>query len=71
MGQTTQAELLVFFNDINKLMVDKKLKVYKPLIGPFVTSQEMGGIALSICKLDDEMKKQWVKPTDATNFPIL
>ncbi len=71
MGQTTLAELHVFFNDVQSLMKDKNLSVYRPLIGEFVTSQEMGGIALSICKLDDEMKKQWIKETDATHFPIL
>lgn len=70
MGQTTQAELLVFYNDIRQLMESKKLDIFRPLIGTYVTSQEMGGIALSICKLDDEMKKQWVKPTDATNFQL-
>jgi len=71
MGQTTLAELHVFFKGINELMINKKLKVFRPLIGEFVTSQEMGGIALSICKLNNEMKKHWVKDTDATHFPKL
>lgn len=71
MGQTTQAELLVFYNDIDEILREKGIKVFRPLIGTFVTSQEMGGIALSFCKLTEEMKKQWIKDTDAVSFPKL
>lgn len=69
-GQTTYMELLIFYNEVEKILSNKGIKVYKPAIGSFVTTQEMGGIALAFCKLDDEMKKMWAKETDAPGFKI-
>ncbi|SHJ89015.1 dihydroxyacetone kinase, N-terminal domain [Clostridium amylolyticum] len=69
-GQTTYMELLIFYNEVEKILNDKGIKVYKPAIGSFITTQEMGGIALAFCKLDDEMKKMWEKETDAPAFKI-
>lgn len=71
MGSTTMMELMIFFNKIKDELAKKGINVYKPLIGTFITTQEMAGIGLSICKMDDEMKKQWVKPTNAPHFPQL
>lgn len=69
-GQTTYMELLIFYNEVEKILKDKGIKVYKPAIGSFITTQEMGGIALAFCKLDEEMKKMWAKETDAPGFKI-
>lgn len=70
-GQTTYMELLIFFNEVRKYLKSKNIKVYKPAIGNFVTTQEMGGIALSFCKVDEELKLLWSKETDAPGFPKL
>ncbi|SKC89670.1 dihydroxyacetone kinase subunit DhaK [Maledivibacter halophilus] len=69
-GQTTYMELLIFYNEVQKILNEKGIKIYKPAIGNFITTQEMGGIALGFCKLDDEMKKMWAKETDAPGFNI-
>lgn len=71
MGQTTYMELCIFYNDVESYLRENGIKIHKPLIGSFITSQEMGGIALSFCKLDEEMKTMWGKPTDAVGFPSL
>lgn len=71
MGSTTMMELMIFFGTIEKILTSKGIKIYKPLIGTFITTQEMAGIGLSICKMDDEMKKQWSKETNAPHFPKL
>jgi phosphoenolpyruvate---glycerone phosphotransferase subunit DhaK len=44
------------YKEIVSILEDRGIKSYKPAIGNFITTQEMGGIALSFCKLDDEMK---------------
>lgn len=69
-GQTTLMELLIFFNDVENVLSEKGIKVFKPAIGNFITTQEMGGIALAFCKLDDEMKRLWAKETDAPDFNL-
>lgn len=68
-GQTTLMELFIFFNDVEKLLANKGIKCYKPAIGNFITTQEMGGIALSFCKVDKEMKECWAEETNVPYFP--
>jgi len=69
-GQTTMMELLIFYRDVEKVLAEKGIKSYKPAIGNFITTQEMGGIALAFCKMDDEMKRLWAKETDAPFFKL-
>ncbi|GMQ63630.1 dihydroxyacetone kinase subunit DhaK [Vallitalea maricola] len=69
-GQTTYMELLIFYNEVEKILSEAGIKTYKPAIGNYITTQEMGGIALAFCNLDEEMKKQWSKTTDAPGFHI-
>ncbi len=67
-GSTTQMELLIFFGAVAAALEELHIATYKPLIGSFVTTQEMGGIALSFCKLDDRLKSLWRASTDAVAF---
>lgn len=67
-GQTTQMELLIFYNDVREILEAAGIQVIKPAIGDFITTQEMGGIALAFCAMDDEMEKLWEKPTNAPGF---
>ncbi|QUI24560.1 dihydroxyacetone kinase subunit DhaK [Vallitalea pronyensis] len=69
-GQTTYMELLIFYKEVEKLLAEAGIKAYKPAIGNFITTQEMGGIALAFCKVDEEMKKQWSKETNAPGFKL-
>ncbi len=68
-GQTTMMELLIFYKEVASCLNKHNIKAIHPAIGSFITTQEMGGIALSFCKADEEIKKQWLKPTDAPAFP--
>jgi len=67
-GQTTQMELLIFYNDVREILQAAGIEVIKPAIGNFITTQEMGGIALAFCAMDDEMQEMWEKPTNAPGF---
>lgn len=70
-GQTSYMELLIFYNEVAKLLEQNGITSFKPAIGSFICSQEMGGIALSFCKVDEELKKLWTYPTTAPGFPQL
>ncbi|WP_087017631.1 dihydroxyacetone kinase subunit DhaK [Thaumasiovibrio subtropicus] len=67
-GQTTYMELLIFFNDVNQILKSRGIASVKPAIGNFITTQEMGGIALSFCRVDDTLKALWLAPSTAIGF---
>lgn len=69
-GQTTLMELLIFYREVESLLTEKGISVYKPAIGSYITTQEMGGIALAFCKLEGRMKEMWAKETDAPYFRV-
>jgi dihydroxyacetone kinase-like protein len=43
---------------------------YRPLIGNILTTQEMAGFSLSICKADAELKRWWDAPADTPYFKV-
>lgn len=67
-GSTSTMELMIFYSAVEEYLTDKGIRVCNPLIGRYITTQEMGGIGLAICKMDAEMKRNWTKETDAPHF---
>ena len=57
LGGTPLMELYILNNDINEILAQKGIKIYKTFVGNFMTSLEMAGASLSILKLDDELKE--------------
>ncbi|MCG8338216.1 MAG: dihydroxyacetone kinase subunit DhaK, partial [Proteobacteria bacterium] len=70
-GQTTMMELMIFYTAVESYLASRGFKVFRPMIGTFSTTQEMGGIGLAVCKMNEVMKTNWVKPTTAPHFPRL
>jgi len=64
MGSTSMMELSVFYRDVYNYLKEKGITVYDSMVGEFLTSQEQGGITMSVCKVDDEMKRLWDAPCD-------
>ena len=56
LGATPVMELYVLYNEIEKIMVEKGIKIYKSYVGNYFTSIEMMGATLTVMKLDDELK---------------
>jgi dihydroxyacetone kinase-like protein len=56
LGSTPVMELYILYNEIQKIMNKKGIKVYRALVGNYFTSLEMAGATLSVIKLDDELK---------------
>lgn len=57
LGATPVMELYVLYNEIEKLLAGKGIKVYRSYVGNYFTSLEMMGATLSVMKLDDELKE--------------
>lgn len=68
-GRTTMMELMIFYTAVEKYLTKKGIRIFKPLVGSFITTQEMGGIGLAVCKMDKEMKEAWTADTRAPQFP--
>jgi dihydroxyacetone kinase-like protein len=56
LGSTPVMELYILFNDVQRIMNEKGIKIYTSYIGNYFTSLEMAGATLSIMKLDKELK---------------
>lgn len=55
-GGTPLMELFIINNRVSDVLADKGIKVYKTLIGNYMTSIEMEGFSITLLKLDNELK---------------
>lgn len=55
-GGTPLQELYLFNNAVSAELEAKGVKIYKTLVGNFMTSIDMAGASVSVLKLDDELK---------------
>lgn len=56
LGSTPLLELYILYNEVEKIMADKGIKIYRSFVGNYFTSLEMAGATLSVMKLDDELR---------------
>ena len=63
-GSMTLMELFILYNRVAENLKDAGIKVYKSWIGPYATTQEMAGFAISLCRVDDELKALWDAPAN-------
>ncbi|MBI9057347.1 MAG: dihydroxyacetone kinase subunit DhaK [Labilibaculum sp.] len=57
LGSTPIMEQYIVFNDVEKILSEKGIKVYRSYVGNYFTSLEMSGVTCTIMKLDDELKE--------------
>lgn len=57
LGSTPVMELYVLYNEVEEILNQKGIKVYKSYVGNYFTSLDMMGASLTIMKLDEELKK--------------
>lgn len=57
LGATPIMELYVLYDDIEAYLKEQGLSIYRVFVGDYVTSLDMNGAALTVMKLDDELKK--------------
>lgn len=68
LGSTPLMELFIVNRKVNKLLEEKGVKVYKTLVGEYMTSIEMAGFSISILKLDGELKELLDAPADTPAY---
>jgi phosphoenolpyruvate---glycerone phosphotransferase subunit DhaK len=62
MGGTPLIELYILYNDLQKFLDGRGIKITRNLIGPYITSLEMAGCSITLLKLDEELKGLWDAP---------
>lgn len=67
-GSTTLMEMYIISRKINSYLPEKGISVYSTEVGEFCTSLEMAGVSISLVKLDEELKKYYNMPCEATWF---
>jgi phosphoenolpyruvate---glycerone phosphotransferase subunit DhaK len=62
MGGTPLIELYIVYNELNKFLEGRGVRITRNLIGPYITSLEMAGCSITLLKLDDELTRLWDAP---------
>jgi dihydroxyacetone kinase-like protein len=62
MGGTPLVELYIVYNDLNRYLEGRGIKITRNLIGSYITSLEMAGFSITLLKLDDELTRLWDAP---------
>jgi dihydroxyacetone kinase-like protein len=68
MGSTTLMELLIVHRAVANVLGERRVGAYKPLVGEYITTQEMAGFSISLCRCDAEMKRLWDAPASVPFF---
>ena len=67
-GSTTLMELFIYYKELNAYLEGLGIHIRGSKVGNFLTTQELSGISLSLCKADAEMLALWKEPCDSSYF---
>ncbi|WP_238016147.1 dihydroxyacetone kinase subunit DhaK [Dactylosporangium sp. AC04546] len=62
LGATPLIELYLMFGEISRLLHDAGVSIARSLVGNYVTSLDMAGLSLTVCRVDDELLRLWDAP---------
>jgi len=68
LGGTPLIELYVVFNEVAQVLAAKNVTIARSLVGNYVTSLDMAGVSITVCKADADMLALWDAPV---NTPAL
>ncbi|GAA3828363.1 dihydroxyacetone kinase subunit DhaK [Streptomyces coacervatus] len=68
LGGTPLIELYVVFKEVAAVLADQGVVVARNLVGNYVTSLDMAGVSITVCKADADMLSLWDAPV---NTPAL
>ncbi len=70
LGATPLMELFLVNKHVNKILTEKGIKIYKTMVGEYMTSIEMAGFSISVLKLDDELKELFDAKADTVALKV-
>ena len=63
-GSITLMELFILYRRVAIKLSEAGIRVYKSWIGPYATTLETAGFAISLCRVDEQLKALWDAPAD-------
>jgi dihydroxyacetone kinase-like protein len=64
MGGTPLIELYVVYNEVHRYLAGKGARITRNLVGNYITSLEMQGFSVTVCRLTDSLTGLWDAPVD-------
>lgn len=61
-GATPLMQLYMLFYSVSKLLETQGLNIARSLVGNYTTALDMAGASVTVCVLDDEIKRHWDSP---------
>jgi dihydroxyacetone kinase-like protein len=68
LGSTPKEELYIAYRHVDKILKNRGVKIFHVYVGEFATSMEMAGFSISVCKLDDELRRLLARPAHTPFF---
>lgn len=65
LGATPIMELYIMYNEVEKILTKKGIRIYRAYVGNYMTSLDMTGCSLSLLKLDEELKALLDEPCES------
>lgn len=69
-GGTPLMELYIVYNRVADVLARKGIRVYRALVGNYMTSLEMAGCSISLLRLDEELKALLDVPADTPAYKV-
>ncbi|HEV2342484.1 MAG TPA: dihydroxyacetone kinase subunit DhaK [Actinocrinis sp.] len=64
LGGTPLIELYVAYGEVHRQLADKGVRIARNLVGNYITSLEMPGFSLTVCRLTDRLTELWDAPVE-------
>ncbi len=68
LGATPVMELYVLYGEVEKILCEKGIRIYRAYVGNYFTSLDMMGATLTVMKLDDELKELLDMPVNTVGL---
>ena len=65
LGATPIMELYIMYNEVEKILTKKGIRIHRAYVGNYMTSLDMTGCSLSLLKLDEELKALLDEPCES------
>jgi len=62
LGGTPLLELYVMYNEVQRILGERGVRIARSLVGSYITSLEMAGTSVTLLKVDDELLSLWDAP---------
>ncbi|MFR3294585.1 MAG: dihydroxyacetone kinase subunit DhaK [[Clostridium] innocuum] len=67
-GSLTRMELMIIYRDVAEYLSEKGISIIRSWVGTYVTTQEMAGFSIALCRMDEELLRYYDYPADSPLF---